>query len=422
MLAVATCSMVAATIAPAPSIAATSRAKFDRQFGSPWRVIPIPRAIGKVDTLSCEYDHRDRILISGVGQKAGSKRRFHFYERLSRRGRLDRKFGRGGATIHPEYEFDASSILLTNGVILVSEISESKPKYLKLWRPKRDGSRDSSFGVGGKLRFRFDKKAEYDYEGPRAIPIRDGRFAVVERGSATALPSISVFNSRGHRVGHFDGSSRLRVQFEISDISPTSRGGMTITGEDRNGVLVMKLDSRGRAAAKWGVNGTARIPASVIDPESGINDPQAFEMKGGVVHLVYSYYSWGTEFGFAVRLHSDGTVDTSWGSHGTFLFDSATNDPDSEFDSDSEYLSFHALSGGRSLSTVDRVRFADDVATIVFKVTGPSGKRDDSRSVKRALSVKQGTDLSWGTNGDTTRIAICTRDRKGARIGVLKVG
>jgi uncharacterized delta-60 repeat protein len=179
----------------------------DGSFGGDGRIVP---KLGGAHATSVVMQHSGRLVILAEGK------RDHVLARFTRRGKLDRAYGRGGVA-HDLFDGRVSELgqalaLQSDGKLLVAGVADTATgEDVSLLRFKSvDGLRDEAFGVHGETRTdwgvdRFDCDTEDAFCGPgcpgfgcappQSYPSQDSAAAVIQLRDKT----IAVTGTTGPR-------------------------------------------------------------------------------------------------------------------------------------------------------------------------------------------------------------------------------
>ena len=240
--------------------------------------------------------------------------------RLNRDGSLDSNFGSGGNILIDVGGIDIgkSVIQQSDGKLLVAGYSVTGPFMetdISLIRLNRDGSLDTSFGSGGKLI--VDAGSGSDL-GSSVIQQSDGKLVVA--GPSGGAFSLIRLNTDGSLDSSFGAAGKLIVPFgpnsdSAYSVIQQSDGKLMVAGIRSNSVekdfRLIRLNTDGSVDSSFGSGGKLVVPvgSSYDDARSVIR-----QSDGKLVVAGSSYNNSNADYDFSlIRLNPDGSLDTTFG-------------------------------------------------------------------------------------------------------------
>jgi uncharacterized delta-60 repeat protein len=203
---------------------------------------------------------------------------------------------------------------------------------LAITRLNPDGSLDSSFGLDGKVIVPVDLNGPTN-EGGSAVGLQtDGKIVVAGSIRITSTDQRFIayrLNPDGSVDGSFGTGGKVVFSFDsavaqtdgVHDLAIQSDGKILLiggVGSAANGLEfgVARLNSDGSLDTSFDGDGLATVPFT-----SGDDQPTGVAVRADGKIMVSGYISSGTSNDFLVcRLNSDGSLDTTFDSDGTFSF------------------------------------------------------------------------------------------------------
>ena len=255
-------------------------------------------------------------------------------------GVLDPTFGTGGKVIT---DFGASN----EGIAAVAVQSDGKlvaagSSYLNggdfaLARYNPNGTLDTSFGSGGKVRTDFGGY----YEGARSVALQADGKIVAAGGSVNPLYNdfaVARYNSNGTLDTSFGTGGKVITEF-FSSFGQASAQAVSVAVQPDGKIVVagyanidggenfalVRYNSDGTLDASFGTAGKVSTP---FDPANqgfsyATADSLALQQDGKIVLAGQAYSNGGSDFALA-RYNSNGTLDTTFGTGGRVITDFAT--------------------------------------------------------------------------------------------------
>jgi uncharacterized delta-60 repeat protein len=255
--------------------------------------------------------------------------------RLTRRGSLDRAFGRGGTSeIELGGDDRANAIAVQpDGRLVIAGRTSARAGEVAVMRLRSDGSLDRSFGRRG-VRLLGTPRGDAAYD----VAIgRDGRIVVAGDGGAGGDMLVARLTPRGALDRSFGHRGMTRVDFggiEIANALALARDGRIVlagaTTEDGD-IAVARLRPDGRLDPSFGARGRVRIDAGGTDVASAV----ALRPDGRI--LVAGTTSRRAD-AVVARLRPDGALDRAFGDRGLRRLD---------FGGDDEGFDMATAPGGR---------------------------------------------------------------------------
>jgi uncharacterized delta-60 repeat protein len=296
----------------------------------------------ELDIASSEaIDSSGNIIVAGTAEGSfsdGDGDRFAV-ARLSASGALDSSFGTGGKTTvnirgltseddyAPGMALDSSGHIVVAGTALISLSNYYPQEDFAVARLNSDGSLDTSFASSGKTTISF---AGYDDDRAAGVAIDpSGQIVVAGTVNSTAV-GAAIGVARLNADGSLDGAwgSGGLVTTSIQGTSIDEATNMTITQPDGK-ILVVGLTTpqsayvRNLAVTRYNPDGTldstfGQGGKAVFDDTSGVfldATSVAVDSAGHIDIAGGTSTSYGERFA-VVRLNSDGSLDTTFGTDG----------------------------------------------------------------------------------------------------------
>jgi len=320
-----------ACLTVAPSHAGAAVGDPDRSFGTAGVVRGEAPAGERRSHLVAVLPQSDGRVILGLRYFGGSAEEHWEVWRLLSDGRLDPSFGNGGKAIFPASTFPGPRMVLQPDGKLVAAGSLAGDKGISIARLNPDGSLDSTFGDGGRVRYQFTPPSDDPRvrDGVGAVEVQpDGK--IVLGGGAYADPSTQnqdfvllrmtssgapdpTFGGDGIVVTSFDSTATTSFGRNdvILDLVALPAGGLAVSGRIHHDPRPYDAEDTARAAVvrytDTGDKDAAAGGAQVFDTRVAGAVANA---PGGKVVLLQNG---GQEL---VRMNTDGTFDPTFGSGG----------------------------------------------------------------------------------------------------------
>ncbi|MAZ72016.1 MAG: hypothetical protein CMC70_02615 [Flavobacteriaceae bacterium] len=228
------------------------------------------------------------------------------FSRYTSNGLLDPSFGNNGTSIHDVTDFrfdicDAIAIQADNKIVAVGKSYNNGDDFrASISRFNENGFIDTSFGDSGTVVTSFETNSAY------------GEFNEVKLFNNKIIAAGNMHYSGG--TGGFGGTKPAIIKF------------------NSNGSKDLTFGTNGNVVFETMYNANDRLNTMEIQSNGKI-------IFGGGAS--YPYPIQKTEF-YIVKLHSDGTMDSSFGENGVFLTDFGNSESDSNYVTD---LGFHRSDG-----------------------------------------------------------------------------
>ncbi|QAA82406.1 T9SS type A sorting domain-containing protein [Aequorivita sp. H23M31] len=240
-------------------------------------------------------------------------------------GTLDSSFGNGGTvttSVFPNYNFVETTRVQTDGKILVAGNAGTSATYqMAIARYNTDGSLDSSFNGDGTLRFNVGQVKSFITD---LVQQPDGKILIGGRtwdnvAGNFALVRLNEDGSFDNTFGTGGISHITTTENDVSEaISLLDDGKILMAGYRNNNFAVAKFNADGSVDTFFGVNGWTVVPFDGL-PESYIR-AMAIQNDDKIVVSGFSL-NFDNRFQIAAaRLNADGTIDNSFGTDGTLIF------------------------------------------------------------------------------------------------------
>ena len=298
----------------------------DQTFGINGRVItPIGSGNDYFNDVVVQND--GKIVAAGTSSN-GSNMDFAV-ARYNSEGSLDTSFGTGGKTTTDfgggalPYGDNASSVVIqSDGKIVVA--GSLTPWDFGIARYNTDGTLDSSFGTGGKVRTDFNGNNDVAYS---LLIQNDGKIVVVGSGRNGSIGdyafAIARYNTDGSLDTSFGTGGKVITDFGTGNdygdggvIQPD--GKIVVTGDAYNGSIgdyafaVVRYNTDGSLDTSFGTGGKV-----ITDFGSGDDSAYSAMIQADGKIVAGGESSNGSNYDFAVaRYNTDGSLDTSFGTGG----------------------------------------------------------------------------------------------------------
>jgi uncharacterized delta-60 repeat protein len=226
------------------------------------------------------------------------------------------------------------------------------------------GLLDSSFGINGLVRYKFDQRNRGDGYKLQT----DGKIVCVglqapSNAGSQQTPSISRFNTNGSPDSTFNGNGTNTLfwgsagtgEFYSAAILPDNK--ILAFGYGGNQVGIMRFLPNGLLDLSFNGDGQALFtpPAS-----PGVIKPTGYLLQNGKLLLTCLAYDSGgsnTHF-FSVRLDSTGVVDTTYGTNGYYFDNSFSPNSNSYFGSALDANENLIFAGNPDPNSIDVIRIS----------------------------------------------------------------
>ena len=278
------------------------------------------------------------IIVLGYAENESGIQRGVIFK-LTAMGTMDQQFGLGGysylSPIHEDREFWLSDMtVLPDGKILtVGSINDNNDQsILVLWRLNSDGSEDNDFGTNG-LSVTTDQTAQL-YSSNLVVQ-SDGKILLAvdrrENQNHSTLPWLYRYQSNGALDTSFTDTNGFQGGVQPTNnegegwsaaIYPAPNGAAYFTSSTRINQqihsVVMRLHSDGSPDTSFGTNGRRTWNRSDENAIDWIADLVVDD--DGKVMLLGEENDSSPEQSVIVRLNSDGSLDTTFNSTGYSFF------------------------------------------------------------------------------------------------------
>lgn len=239
-------------------------------------------------------------------------------------GTLDPTFGTDGVVttaVHSNYNMAETTVVQADGKILVAGTAGTPSTYqMAVARYNEDGSLDTSFGNDGTLRipvgplksFVMDMAQQPDGKillGGRTWDNVSGDFALLRLNEDGSFDD--TFGTNGIALIQTPETEASEAMTLLDD------GKILMVGYRDDNLTAAKFNTDGSLDTSFGVNGWAVV---VFDNISSYADDVAIQDDG---KIVISGFALNMDNRFQIagaRLNPDGSVDSSFGTNGTVLF------------------------------------------------------------------------------------------------------
>jgi uncharacterized delta-60 repeat protein len=293
-----------------------------------------------------------KILLIGSGASTGTSGSDFALARLNADGTLDTTFGAGSgrATVGFDLggmntDYGAHAVLQPDNKIVVAGIAEAATGYdFAITRLMQDGSRDTSFGVAGRVTVDFNTDpGSLDQADSVALDdqgrIVVGGIAYVNGGSDFAFVRLLP---NGTLDANFNGDGKATIPFDLGntngDISYRTivtydqkivmvGGADTGTSSTNNDFAIARVLPNGSLDMTFGVGGKTVIPFDITANGNDVATDIVESANGSLIVVgAVAIDGSGNSAGGALRLTSNGALDDSFGVFGkeTHLFGSPT--------------------------------------------------------------------------------------------------
>lgn len=287
------------------------------------------------------------IIVAGTAQAFGPLR--GFVVKLDADGTMDPGFGDAGVARLPNVHAHALAIDGQGRIVVGGEKSINSLSHSFVTRLDADGTVDTSFGDNGDVVIDWDGVADQGGSlTSLAITADDGilaggsyevygmgmggDFAIARLGANGAFDTR--FAGTGWRVFH---SEDLPASMQINGIDrmlPTAAGGAVFAGhynDDDSGTQIVlgRVNADGSSDATFGDAATPGFQPIAIAPEAWNRYPTGLARQADGKLVVSASYATPDKSKFAaLRVSTDGLLDTSFGDAGMLIADAA---PDGVF-------------------------------------------------------------------------------------------
>jgi uncharacterized delta-60 repeat protein len=210
----------------------TVAGKLDRTFGQNGKVVTYFDSARRASAAKAVAIQRDgKVVAVGHSYDSPSFGRFRFaLARYTLRGRLDRSFGRGGTVqtdfgAHGGAIADAAAIQPDGKIVAAGHVSRDSGTVVALARYNADGTRDRSFGQGGRVETKVGEGFSY---AAAIVGQPDGKLVVA--GRAYVKPDGDFALVR------YTADGRLDPSF--------GRGGVVVTNAGNAWALAIQRDRK----------------------------------------------------------------------------------------------------------------------------------------------------------------------------------
>lgn len=273
--------MLLCMLAPTASQArpAEKSARLDRSFGNGGWVSDIPLPRGHAVKPTSEPTpvsglRGSSFLILQTYKKKGVRGRTigGVVIKYNFRGRIDRSFGRRGATWMPAGRVPVTLVELIDGSVVLATGKREKHYSVSpssLIRLRRDGRRDRGFGIRGEIKEGRRFFVTDSNMNPRITLLTAGRFAVSFHPSSGGVDGerLVVYNSRGKPDSGFGAKGHVDFGFELNDVAVDYRGRILLS-KTGDRLQVFRLNFDGSRDQSWGEDGLVTSP--VLDPRQWV--------------------------------------------------------------------------------------------------------------------------------------------------------
>lgn len=322
----------------AATAAAVSPGDFDQTFGSGGVIADQfgSGANAQTDAGAVAVQPDGKVLVGGDVWLSGEERLLVM--RLNPDGTLDSSFANGGKLIvqlgqgsSPQSAVNGLAVQGDGRIVITGHVSDSSGNdELLVARLNPDGSFDSSFGSGGKVITQLGQGGAGAGSYGRAAAI-DSTGRVVLDGSATdsSLASkvfVARFNSDGSPDSSFGSGGAVIVNSPIEfarGLAVQADGKVLVSGYDpasSDTFAVLRLTSSGVLDGSFGSGGEViqQLGQTCMTCAAPISEADALTVQpdGRVVVVGEASDSSGHDDSLIVRLHPDGSFDSSFGAGG----------------------------------------------------------------------------------------------------------
>lgn len=240
--------------------------------------------------------------------------------RYNSNGSLDNSFGSNGiinVDFNGKNDAASSIVLQSDGKIIVvgsAQNSSNNNSDIAVIRLNSNGTLDNSFAINGKYQLDVD-----GFAGDKAVDVRlqsDGKIVLAAMAGTDMFAKIAVLrlNTNGSLDNTFDGDGILKAfsfgSFTLSyplSLALQSDGKILIAGSKNNNFAVARLNTDGSLDNTYGTSGIF----SGTDMSSA---SRIYLQSDGKLLATYSHASQTSII--VIRLNSNGTMDTGFGTSG----------------------------------------------------------------------------------------------------------
>jgi uncharacterized delta-60 repeat protein len=266
-----------------------------------------------------------KILVSGVNSSGLVSSQLLL--RLNTDGSIDTSFGIAGKAsnkvdptnrmyiVDTKVLADGKILVVSNDWAIASDGSsgQDEPMRIGLTRYLANGELDTSFGANG---FKLDAA---DFYGDCAIVQADGKIVVSGQLRANSQPAVMRFNADGSRDNTFSDDGLALPMGQYGRASATTLqpdGKILVVGGSYNGMVISRLNADGSIDTTFADDGILRLDTIMGFGEYvHVNDDGTILVGGGMQSFMQGQKP------VVLRLHSDGTLDTTYGVNGFGLVD-----------------------------------------------------------------------------------------------------
>jgi uncharacterized delta-60 repeat protein len=290
------------------------------------------------------------LLIGSSAPTSGTSGSDFALARLNANGTLDTTFGAGTGRVTVGFDlggantdYGAQAVLQPDNKIVVAGIAEAATGYdFAVTRLLQDGSRDTTFGVAGRVVVDFNADPESVDQADSVVLDDQGRIIVGGIAEVNGSEDFALVRllPNGALDANFNGDGKATIPFDLGntngDISYRTilthdhkiimvGGADTGTATSNNDFAIARVLPNGSLDTTFGVGGKTVIS---FDLTANGNDvaTDVVETANGSFIVVGTAAEGSSSAGGALRLTSNGTLDDSFGVFGkeTYLFGSPT--------------------------------------------------------------------------------------------------
>jgi len=291
----------------------------DLSFGSGGRVIADFNFSSTAHAVVLQPD--GKMIVVGEG-RTNSPSDF-LVARYNTDGSLDTSFGSGGLVLTDFFGSDhaIAVILQPDGKIVAAGASDASGignSNFALARYNADGSLDSTFGIGGKVVSDIDT----GNDRVRSLVLQtDGKMVVAGSHSpGNGGESVLVrYNSNGSLDSTFGNAGKVfNIGYSAYDLALQADGKIVTAGWDSEDFALARYNPNGTFDTTFGTGGRVTTDNGSVDLASEV----IVQPDGKILAAGTGYYL-DPELGLLpsgyvlVRLHPNGSLDTSFGSRGS---------------------------------------------------------------------------------------------------------
>ncbi|BAZ49482.1 hemolysin-type calcium-binding region [Nostoc sp. NIES-4103] len=296
----------------------------DTTFGNGGKVITAIKHYYTNDDSSIVILSDGKILVAGSTYN-GSNDDF-LLAKYNSDGTLDSSFGSGGkvtTSISSANDRGHSVAVQSDGKIILAGYTENGSNYsdFAVLRYNTNGSLDNSFGNSGKAITAIGTTFDQAY----SVAIQsDGKIVAsgyVHDNSGVSLGLVR-YNNDGSLDSSFGNGGKVRssaLSYGYAYSVAIQSDGKILIGGSSNGFTLVRYNSDGTVDPTFGNNGIANTN---FDGNGGIIEKIAIQADGKIVATGYTYVydtaSSDADFALA-RYNSDGSLDTSFGNAGKII-------------------------------------------------------------------------------------------------------